>query len=73
MSHCVMNVTPEEYANLKLASVLLSPADFAGFMHRFYSCQYFTDYRVKVRYDVPLIPWISAGVGRFEPASEVKK
>jgi hypothetical protein len=62
----VMNVTPAEFDNIRLAASRLSAADFAAFMHRWYNCSYFSRYALKVRRDVPQVPWLSRGVERFE-------
>lgn len=65
-----MNVTPQEFSDIQVARFNLSDADFAGFMHRWYGCQYYQEYKVKVRYDVPLVPWLELipdlAVKRFE-------
>lgn len=60
-----LNVTPAEFSNIRLACDRMTEADFARFMHNWYGCKFYHEYRVKVRYDVPHVPWFSANVGRF--------
>lgn len=61
-----MNVTPSEFSNIRLAADRMLVADFARFMHNWYGCKFYHEYELKVRTDVPQIPWLSANVERFE-------
>jgi hypothetical protein len=65
----VMNVTPTEFHGIVTAIDRLSVADFEAFMVNCFGCRRYCTYRVRVRMDVPGIPWMTAHVERFEPAA----
>ena len=61
----ILNVTPQEYAELKIAASF-GAAHFESYVRRNYGCDSYIEYRVKVRRDVPSVPWYSADCTRFE-------
>lgn len=68
----VINVTPAEYAEIKDASRRLNDPGFEAWMRERFGCRAYHAYHVKVRRDVPSIPWMVQGVYRFETERKAK-
>lgn len=60
----IMNVTPQEYSQIKEAA-LSSVGQFEWYVSHYFGCEPYVKYSVFVRYDVPSVPWYSKDCERF--------